>query len=73
MHSILAAAGVAPKVLKLIPQIIGTCKMRRQFTTPAPRSAATSRLTTSFNQIVQHDLLFVDSHVEQSRVETSAS
>eukprot|EP00975_Prorocentrum_lima_P046140 9649527-Prorocentrum_lima.AAC.1 len=40
---------------------------------PSPSRAATSRLTSSFNQIVQHDILFVDSHVEQSRVGSTAS
>eukprot|EP00975_Prorocentrum_lima_P018677 3933509-Prorocentrum_lima.AAC.1 len=62
MHTILAASGTPQSVLMLIPQIIGTCQVRRQFKQPAPSSAATSRLTTSFNDIVQHDLLFVDSH-----------
>eukprot|EP00975_Prorocentrum_lima_P003661 799179-Prorocentrum_lima.AAC.1 len=63
----MTAAGVPPKVLKLIPQILETCSICRQLATPGPKSAATSRLATSFNQIVQHDLLFVDSHAEQSK------
>eukprot|EP00975_Prorocentrum_lima_P064631 12898733-Prorocentrum_lima.AAC.1 len=36
---------------------------------PSPSTAATSRLTTSS----KHDTLCVDSHVEQSRVGTTAS
>eukprot|EP00975_Prorocentrum_lima_P011679 2485353-Prorocentrum_lima.AAC.1 len=60
MHTIFAAAGTPQSVLKIIPQMIDTCHMCRQFKLPSPSSAATSRLTTSLNHIVQHDLLFVD-------------
>eukprot|EP00975_Prorocentrum_lima_P049113 10278978-Prorocentrum_lima.AAC.1 len=42
-------------------QMLDTCQTCRQYTVPPPSSAGTSRLTTSFNQIVQPDLLFVDS------------
>eukprot|EP00975_Prorocentrum_lima_P042630 8954674-Prorocentrum_lima.AAC.1 len=62
MHTILAASGTPQAAMKLIPQIIDTCRVCWQFKQFAPSSAATSRLTTSFNHIVQHDLLFVDSH-----------
>eukprot|EP00975_Prorocentrum_lima_P005955 1286650-Prorocentrum_lima.AAC.1 len=35
------------------------------FQRPPPSSATTSRLTTSFNYIAQHDFLFIESHGEQ--------
>eukprot|EP00975_Prorocentrum_lima_P064777 12899579-Prorocentrum_lima.AAC.1 len=66
MHAILATAGAPQTALKLILQIIDICKTCRQFRLPSPGSEATSRLTTPFNHIVQHGILFVDSHVEQS-------
>eukprot|EP00975_Prorocentrum_lima_P070193 12930639-Prorocentrum_lima.AAC.1 len=66
MHSILAAAGIKPAVLKMIPDIVDswTCRM---FQRPPPSSATTSILTTSFNDIVQHDLLFIESHGEKEQ------
>eukprot|EP00975_Prorocentrum_lima_P049807 10421944-Prorocentrum_lima.AAC.1 len=64
MHTILAVAGTPQSVFKIIPQIIDTCHVCRQFKLPSPSSAAISRLTTSSKHIAQHDLLFVDSHVD---------
>eukprot|EP00975_Prorocentrum_lima_P036146 7605112-Prorocentrum_lima.AAC.1 len=65
MHRILQAAGVKPTVLNLIPDIVDSCRMCRMCQRPPLSSAATPRLTTSFNDVAQHDLLFIDSHGEQ--------
>eukprot|EP00975_Prorocentrum_lima_P009771 2080723-Prorocentrum_lima.AAC.1 len=62
MHRILEAVGVKPTVLNLIPDIVDSCRTCRMFQRPPFSSAATSRLTTSFNGVVQHDLLFIESH-----------
>eukprot|EP00975_Prorocentrum_lima_P045809 9584502-Prorocentrum_lima.AAC.1 len=67
MHSILAAVGAPQSALKIIPQIIDTRKICRQFKLPPPSSEATARLTTAFDP-VQHDLLFLYSDVEQTAV-----
>eukprot|EP00975_Prorocentrum_lima_P060898 12770578-Prorocentrum_lima.AAC.1 len=58
MHAILATAGAPQTALKIMPNIIDTCKICRQFKLPSPSSEATSRLTASFSHIVHHDILF---------------
>eukprot|EP00975_Prorocentrum_lima_P055169 11566441-Prorocentrum_lima.AAC.1 len=47
--------------------------MCRQFKLPPPSSEATARLTTACNQVVQHDLLFADSHALQSSLDLPAN
>ena len=59
MTNILEAAGVPAEVLRLIADIIDTCRACRAYRRPPDHSIATSRLVTSFNELVQHDLLFV--------------
>eukprot|EP00975_Prorocentrum_lima_P064531 12898113-Prorocentrum_lima.AAC.1 len=49
--TILAASGTPQSALKLIPQIIDTCRVCRQFKQPVPSSGATSSLTASLNHL----------------------
>eukprot|EP00975_Prorocentrum_lima_P056132 11769926-Prorocentrum_lima.AAC.1 len=42
--------------------------IRDRFKLPSPSSEATSRLTTSFDHIVHHDLFFVDSPVSYTHL-----
>ena len=59
LRALLAAAGVDGKVLEMVGQITDTCSICRAWTKPGPRSIASTRLPSSFNQEVQVDLLFV--------------
>ena len=59
MTNILRAAGVPPDVLKLIPATVNCCRICRAFRRPKPHSVATSRAPTAFNDVVQHDILYL--------------
>ena len=61
MIKLLQAAGAPTHVLRLVPDIVDTCRVCRAFKRPGPVNGTTSRLVTAFNEVVQHDLLFVDS------------
>ena len=58
MQNLLEAAGVRPEVLSLVPSIIDTCSICRNWQRVGPKSATTTRLPTAFNAEVQVDLLF---------------
>ena len=59
MHRILQSAGAPEKALSKIQQVIDTCRTCRPWQKPSPISAATARLIEAFNELVQHDLMFV--------------
>lgn len=59
MSRILQAAGVPEKALRMIQDIVDTCRPCRMWKKPGPSNAATSRLVEGFNKVVQHDLMFV--------------
>ena len=59
MTNILRAAGVPPDVLTLIPATVNCCRICRAFRRPKPHSVATSRAPTAFNDVVQHDILYL--------------
>ena len=50
-------------MLGKIPSIVDTCRVCRMWTRPSPHATATSRLTTAFNQVMQYDLVFIDSKI----------
>ena len=59
MHRILQASGTPESALKMVPEIVDTCRPCRTWRKPTPAAVATSRLVEEFNKCVQHDLLFV--------------
>ena len=58
-RSLLAAAGVEPRILDLVGQITDTCAICRAWTRPGPKAVMSTNLPTSFNEEVQVDLLFM--------------
>ena len=60
MRDILSAAGVPDSTCDLVGPIVDACHVCRLWQRPGKRSIALSRLTTTFNDIVQIDLLFVN-------------
>ena len=60
MHSLLLAAGVSKLVLDQIEGVTDTCRICRLWKRPTHKSIASTRLSTSFNETVQVDLLFIE-------------
>ena len=58
LRKLLQAAGVSERVLKMVDSIVRGCRICNMWKRPTHRSAATGRLSTRFNEIVQADLLF---------------
>ena len=63
MGTLLTAAGVAPAVIALLPDIVSTCNICRAWSRPGARSVTSTRLPERFNLEVELDLLFVGSHI----------
>ena len=63
MLHILKHAGAPPKALKLVPEIVDTCKICRMWKRPTPKAVTNTRLSTSFNDTVQWDILFYRKHM----------
>jgi len=59
MRQLLRAAGAPDEVLKDIDEIVESCRACRTWTRPSPNAATTSRSIEAFNEVVQHDLLFI--------------
>ena len=55
---ILRAAGAPQGALKLVKEIVDTCRICRMWAGPSPKSLTTVRLAHDFNQVVQWDILF---------------
>ena len=62
MDRILRAAGIRSEVLAMIPDIVETCRVCRDWVRPEPRSQPTTTLPDAFNQRVEIDLLFHARH-----------
>ena len=58
MHNLLQAAGLDKNTLDMISTVVDTCKACRTWKKPSNRSYTSSRLTTTFNSVLQLDLLF---------------
>jgi len=58
MIEILRLAGAPNNALKIIKEIVDTCRVCRMWSKPAPKSMTTSRMARDFNEIVQWDILF---------------
>jgi len=63
MRTLLEAAGVGSDVLSLLPTIIDTCDVCRNWQRVGARTVASARVPESFNQEVQVDLLFYKTHI----------
>ena len=55
---ILRLAGAPHSALKLVKEIVDTCRICRMWARPTPKSLTSVRLATDFNQVVQWDILF---------------
>ena len=58
MQRLLNLVGVPSSAMKLIPEIVDTCRICRTWVRAAPTVRTTVRLSTRFNQAVQGDLMF---------------
>eukprot|EP00959_Pyramimonas_sp_CCMP1952_P156123 3265312-Pyramimonas_sp.AAC.1 len=56
---VLHNAGVPVEVCSMAHDIVGTCRACRQWQSPAPNNMPTVRVSLTFNEYVQVDLLFV--------------
>ena len=59
MKQLLRAAGTPGNSIAHVDEIVDTCRPCRTWQRPPPSSATTSRTLEHFNEVVQHDLLFV--------------
>ena len=58
MRNMLQAIGVSDKTLKLIDNVVSTCRICRLWKRPSPKPYTSAHLSTTFNEIVQVDILF---------------
>ena len=58
MTALFKRAGAPVKALKMIKEVVDTCKICRMWTQPGNKSIATLRLAEHFNHLVQWDFLF---------------
>ena len=63
MKRFLERVGVSQKVLDLIPEIVQTCRVCREWAKPGPSNACSVELPDTFNQQVECDLLFVHKNI----------
>ena len=56
--ALLRHAGAPQTTLKLVKEIVDTCKICRMWTRPGPKSMTSTRLVTSSNNVVQWGILF---------------
>mgnify|MGYP002804101487 FL=1 len=58
MSTLLKHAGAPTTAIKLLPEIVDTCRICRMWKRPTPKSATNTRLTEKFNAAVKWDILF---------------
>jgi len=58
MSNLLKHAGAPTTAIKLLPEIVDTCRICRMWKRPTPKSVTTTRLAEKFNEAVQWDILF---------------
>ena len=63
MRKFLDRVGVSKQVLDLIPEVVQTCRVCREWTKPGPNNACNVEIADKFNQQVEADLLFIDKHI----------
>ena len=62
MRKFLERVGVSQQVLDLIPEIVQTCRICREWQKPGPSNACSIDIADKFNSQVECDLLFVGRH-----------
>ena len=55
-------AGVPQKALDLVPSIVHSCTVCREWSRPGPTSASNSAIPDRFNEQVECDLIFISGH-----------
>ena len=63
MQRFLDRVGVPQKVLDLVPEIVHTCRVCREWAKPGPSNASNIEVSDTFNQQVECVLLFIHKHV----------
>ena len=63
MHQLLHAAGCPKKTTDLIPDIVETCRACRMWKHPRAKAISTSALHEKFNDTIQVDLMFYNTHI----------
>ncbi len=63
MQRFLERVGVADSVIKLIPEIVQTCRVCRESAKPGPANVCSTEFADTFNAQVECDLLFVNKKV----------
>ena len=62
MCNILQQAGISKDIQKLCKDIVGTCKICRKWTKVENKPMAKTRMSTSFNECIQVDVMFWKGH-----------
>ena len=57
------AAGVPESILKMIPEVVHSCRECRAWLTPKPRTLPSLRVSFKFNEHVEMDLMFYNKEV----------
>ena len=63
MKRFLERVGVSEQVLKLIPEVVQTCRVCREWAKPGPDHVCSTEIADTFNSQVECDLLFVRKHI----------
>ena len=63
MHRFLDRVGVSQQVLDLIPKIVQTCRVCREWAKPGPSNASNIEMSDTFHQQVECDLLFIHKNI----------
>ena len=63
MRRFLDRVGVSDKVLDLIPEIVQTCKVCREWAKPGPDNVCSVEIPDKFNSQVECDLIFIRKHI----------
>ena len=62
MKRFLTRVGVSPKVIAMIPEVVQTCKVCREWAKPGPSNICSTEIADTFNMQVECDLLFVEKY-----------
>ena len=63
MKKLLERVGVSHKVLDVLPEVVQTCQVCREWQKSGPDNVCSIDLVDTINQRVECDLVFIDSHV----------
>ena len=63
MNKFLERVGVSEQTLSLIPEIVQTCKVCREWAKPGPDNVCSVEIPDKFNDQVECDLVFIHKHI----------